>query len=99
MRIPFRKTIYAVGLFQVGTQTYRFFKSYYNLYQNDNNVRLPALFGGKGEWALITGASEGIGEEYATQLAKNGFNILLISRTKENLDKVAQKARFINPEI
>jgi 17beta-estradiol 17-dehydrogenase / very-long-chain 3-oxoacyl-CoA reductase len=47
------------------------------------------LFGGKGEWAVVTGASEGIGEEYALQLAKSGFNLVLISRTQANLEKVA----------
>ncbi|KAK0949111.1 hypothetical protein LTS01_025882, partial [Friedmanniomyces endolithicus] len=31
-------------------------------------------FGKKGTWAVITGASDGIGKEYALQLAKTGFN-------------------------
>jgi len=48
---------------------------------------------GKGEWVVITGASEGIGEEYAMQLAKSGFNLVLIARTQANLEKVAQKVK------
>ena len=36
-------------------------------------------------WALITGASDGIGEAYAYELAKSGFNIVLVSRTMEKL--------------
>ncbi|XP_052801662.1 very-long-chain 3-oxoacyl-CoA reductase-like isoform X2 [Mya arenaria] len=43
----------------------------------------------KGEWAVITGATDGIGKEYARQLAKSGMNIVLISRTQSKLDDVA----------
>jgi 17beta-estradiol 17-dehydrogenase / very-long-chain 3-oxoacyl-CoA reductase len=48
---------------------------------------------------MVTGASEGIGEEYAVELAKSGFNLVLISRTQANLEKVAEKARQANPLI
>uniref|UniRef100_A0A1A9UVE8 Inactive hydroxysteroid dehydrogenase-like protein 1 n=1 Tax=Glossina austeni TaxID=7395 RepID=A0A1A9UVE8_GLOAU len=34
---------------------------------------------------LITGATDGIGKEYAKELAKQGLNVVLISRTKEKL--------------
>lgn len=42
-------------------------------------------FGNKGTWALITGASDGIGKEYALQLASKGYNIVLVSRTQSKL--------------
>ena len=32
-------------------------------------------------WAVITGASDGIGAEFCKQLASEGFNIALVSRT------------------
>ena len=41
-----------------------------------------------GKWAVITGATSGIGEAYAHYLAKNGINILLISRSEKKLQKV-----------
>lgn len=38
---------------------------------------------------VITGATDGIGKEFAIQLAKAGFNILLVSRSPEKLGAVA----------
>ncbi|KAF8420680.1 estradiol 17-beta-dehydrogenase-like protein 12-b [Tirmania nivea] len=42
-------------------------------------------YGPKGAWALVTGSSDGIGKEFALQLASKGFNILLVSRTESKL--------------
>lgn len=39
-----------------------------------------------GSWAIVTGASSGIGKEFATQLAKQGINVILIAR-RQNLLK------------
>ncbi|EPS35425.1 hypothetical protein H072_11186 [Dactylellina haptotyla CBS 200.50] len=47
-------------------------------------------FGPKGSWALVTGASDGIGKEYAYQLAANDFNIILISRTASKLEEIGK---------
>jgi len=41
--------------------------------------------------AVVTGASDGIGKSFAKQLAKRGFNILLISRTESKLKAVADE--------
>jgi len=48
---------------------------------------------GKGTWAVITGGSDGIGKEFAFQLASWGFNIVIIARNQEKLDKVAREIR------
>ncbi|XKL66270.1 hypothetical protein PGB90_009690 [Kerria lacca] len=42
---------------------------------------------------VITGSTDGIGKAYAKQLAKRGMNIVLVSRTKEKLEKVASQIR------
>lgn len=42
----------------------------------------------KDAWAVITGASDGIGAEYAIELARHGYNIMLVSRTEVKLRKV-----------
>ena len=38
---------------------------------------------------MITGASDGIGKEFALQLAQKGFNTVLVSRTASKLDALA----------
>ena len=48
-------------------------------------------YGGKGTWALVTGASDGIGLEFCRQLAKEGFNICLVSRTKSKMEAAIEK--------
>jgi short-subunit dehydrogenase len=44
-----------------------------------------------GPWALVAGASEGLGAEFATQLAANGLHLVLVARRKEPLEALATK--------
>jgi uncharacterized protein len=46
-----------------------------------------------GPWALIAGASAGIGAEFAKQLAAAGINILLVARRAEALEELAESLR------
>ncbi|MBQ8863475.1 MAG: SDR family NAD(P)-dependent oxidoreductase [Rikenellaceae bacterium] len=39
--------------------------------------------------ALVTGGGSGIGKELARQLARRGFNLLLVSRNAERLSDAA----------
>ena len=43
----------------------------------------------EGRWALVTGASTGIGREYAVQLAAKGMNLIVTARRGELLDELA----------
>ena len=54
-------------------------------YPND----LSSQYGGK--WAVVTGATEVIGQSYARKLAQRKMNILLICKNKDKLHKVAEE--------
>nr|AFK11381.1 hydroxysteroid dehydrogenase like 1 [Callorhinchus milii] len=44
-----------------------------------------------GEWALVTGGTEGIGKAYAEELASQGINIILISHDYSKLEATAKR--------
>ena len=45
----------------------------------------------RGRTCLITGATDGIGKEAAIEMAKNGYNLILIGRSKEKGEKVTKE--------
>src|SRR5712672_2591123 len=47
----------------------------------------------RGKWALVTGASAGIGKALAEELALGGTNLVLTARRRERLESLAQKLR------
>ncbi|KAM3920046.1 inactive hydroxysteroid dehydrogenase-like protein 1 isoform 2-T2 [Leptodactylus fuscus] len=60
-----------------------------------------------GEWAVVTGGSDGIGKAYAEELASHGVNIILLGRSIEKLQAVSEsisasygvKTRFIVADL
>lgn len=57
-------------------------------------MALPKNFLQKyGPWALVTGASSGIGEQFAHLLAKEQLNVIMVARRADRLDSIASQLR------
>jgi 17beta-estradiol 17-dehydrogenase / very-long-chain 3-oxoacyl-CoA reductase len=50
-------------------------------------VSRPSKVKSYGKWSVVTGATDGIGLGYVRQLATNGINVILISRSQAKLDE------------
>ena len=50
-----------------------------------------------GPWALVTGASDGIGRAFAASLAEAGLNVVLVARRAEVLERFADELRSVFP--
>lgn len=48
---------------------------------------------------MITGASSGIGKEFAIQLSKTAKKLILMARRKEMLEELAKKLNEMNPKL
>jgi len=53
----------------------------------------------KGKWALITGASRGIGYLTALFMAKQGCNLVLHSRSLENTKKIMEEVEALGVDV
>ncbi len=53
---------------------------------NDNRIQVSY-----GPWAVVTGASDGIGREMAIEIARRGLNVVLVARRQERLEEVAAR--------
>jgi|GEM_PF-1281808 len=54
---------------------------------------------GRGSWVLITGASDGLGKAFAQELARCGFNLLLVSRTQEKLSRLQTELESLGIQV
>lgn len=50
-----------------------------------------------GPWAMVAGASAGLGAEYATQLAAEGLNLVLIARRADLVTQLSERLRTEYP--
>ena len=96
-----RRIIYATGFYTLGRPIGEYAMHRYNNYWREeqdgvsNEKRLRQTY--KGKWAVVTGASEGIGKAYAMDLARAGYSVLLASRSQEKLNKVRDEILLRDP--
>jgi 17beta-estradiol 17-dehydrogenase / very-long-chain 3-oxoacyl-CoA reductase len=91
MRIPpqYIKPLAAVGGVWASYQLYRLanFTWYHFLRPNAMNKYKEGVIGSP--WAIVTGASDGIGLGFAQELASQGFNVILHGRNAQKLQSVS----------
>uniref|UniRef100_A0A0K0DBX7 Estradiol 17-beta-dehydrogenase 12 n=1 Tax=Angiostrongylus cantonensis TaxID=6313 RepID=A0A0K0DBX7_ANGCA len=79
----------SVGYCALGLIVYKIVAALYNIlwpYVIASSVDLHSKAGAK--WAVVTGATDGIGKAYAYEMARKGFNVYLVSRTQSKLSEV-----------
>lgn len=52
-----------------------------------------------GPWAVVLGGSEGVGAAFATQLAADGFGLVLVARKPDALEATAAAVRALGAEV
>ncbi|XP_017014003.2 hydroxysteroid dehydrogenase-like protein 1 [Drosophila takahashii] len=81
-----------IGFYALASYLYEQLRTPYKLlklrYFSDTRPTLKERYG---NWAAVTGASDGIGKEYAKELARQNINVVLIARSEEKLQAVAKE--------
>ncbi|EGG13265.1 steroid dehydrogenase [Cavenderia fasciculata] len=83
-----------IGLAFIAVHLYKFLNFVYA-----STIRPSTNLKKYGDWAVVTGATDGIGKAYAYEFAKRGMNIVLISRSQDKLNDEAQKIQSKYPKI
>lgn len=78
------KSLFGLGVAAVSYTSLRFLRFIY-LYTRHSSVKRYLY--GLSPWALVTGASDGIGLGIAQELATHGFNVILHGRNPEKLER------------
>lgn len=63
---------------------------------NTKPIDLRAKFG---DWAVVTGSTDGIGKAYAMELAAREINLVLISRSQQKLEQTREEILLTAPNI
>ncbi|KAI1081335.1 short chain dehydrogenase [Whalleya microplaca] len=94
---PNLTTLSALGALLLLTGVYETLNFIWLYVRPSNLRRYPHATAGKPAWALVTGASDGIGKAIAFELASEGFNVLLHGRNSKKLEGVRGKLSQAHP--
>lgn len=86
-----------IGISYISFKFFSFFNFFYKKFLRSKKNLVQTY--GENTWALITGASDGIGQAFCEELAQSGFNICLLARNREKLIRVEEQIKKINSKI
>jgi 17beta-estradiol 17-dehydrogenase / very-long-chain 3-oxoacyl-CoA reductase len=89
------KFLYVVGVIQVIYIGYRLL-SFMSIYLRPSSLHKYLR---NGSYALVTGASDGIGKAISLELAKKGFNLIIHGRNEDKLNRVRKEISDINNSL
>lgn len=69
------------------------------VFSTKQQSRYLPLIASRSSYALVTGASSGIGAEICRHLIRHNFNLIMVARSKARLDALADEFRRINDKI
>ncbi|XP_078447446.1 very-long-chain 3-oxoacyl-CoA reductase 1-like [Wolffia australiana] len=52
-----------------------------------------------GQWAVVTGSTDGIGKAISFELSRRGLSLVLVGRNSHKLDQVASSIKAENPKV
>lgn len=87
-RQPLNSVLAAVGGLWVASQVVRLSSFCYLYFLRRSQLDRYRCADGKESWALVTGASDGIGRGFAEELCARGFNVVLHGRDESKLSGV-----------
>ena len=97
--MDFSQALFVLGVATAAYMILRFLR-FIHLYTRPSSIK-RYLYGDSPPWALVTGASDGIGLGIAHELANNGFNVVIhgrnpekLSRTKAELEREHTNVQF-----
>eukprot|EP00742_Colponemidia_sp_Colp-10_P004694 GILJ01005006.1.p2 GENE.GILJ01005006.1~~GILJ01005006.1.p2 ORF type:complete len:315 (+),score=57.09 GILJ01005006.1:52-996(+) len=87
--------VYYIGLFVVLRAALRLL-SFVSKYMPSSQPNFVKKYG---KWAVVTGSTDGIGLAYADEFAKNGMNLVLLSRSEEKLQATSAELKKKYPAV
>eukprot|EP01016_Furgasonia_blochmanni_P036305 TRINITY_DN4133_c0_g1_i4.p1 TRINITY_DN4133_c0_g1~~TRINITY_DN4133_c0_g1_i4.p1 ORF type:complete len:307 (+),score=55.75 TRINITY_DN4133_c0_g1_i4:50-970(+) len=90
-------SLLGLGALSVASRTFRFLRWFRVMFLM-RKLNLINRYGAN-SWAVVTGASDGMGREFAVQLAQEGFNIVLHGRDQAKTAAVEQLVKQANPKV
>jgi NAD(P)-dependent dehydrogenase (short-subunit alcohol dehydrogenase family) len=99
--LPVTNAVYGLGVAAGAYLAARSAIWFFGLMQTAVAIATKPALRKYGRWAVVTGATDGIGKAYAKQLLKAGLDVILVSRTQSKLDATAAElaAKFPTREI